>query len=46
MNITSGILLNLKKLKLKEISNEENYKIEFNAKDTKSLKLNIYEYNL
>jgi len=31
-----------------EFSDEEieNYKIEFNAKDTKSLKLNIYEYNL
>lgn len=46
MNISSGMLLNLKKIKIKEVSKEENHKIEFNEDNTKALKLNIYEYVL
>lgn len=46
MNITSGILLNLKKLKLKQIDVEENYKVEFKKNKTNALKLNISEYDV
>ena len=46
MNITSGILLNLKKIKLKQIDTEENYKVEFKKNKTKALKLNISEYDV
>lgn len=46
MNITSGVLLNLNKLKIKEISEEQNYKIELKLDKIKALGLSIYEYNL
>lgn len=46
MNITSGILLNLKKLKLKNMGSDENYKLEFKTEKIRALKLNIFEYGV
>ncbi len=46
MNITSGILLNLKKIKLKNMGSDENYKLEFKTEKIRALKLNIFEYGV
>lgn len=46
MNVSSGILLNLKKLKLKIKDKEENCKVELKPDKIKALKLNIFEYDV
>jgi len=46
MNVTSGVLLNMEDLELKEEEIEENYKVEFGETGAKVLKLNIYKYDV
>lgn len=44
MNITTGILLDMDKLKLQLVAEEQNYKIELKLDETEALELNINEY--
>lgn len=46
MNVSTGVLLDMEKLELKLKEEQQNYKIELKSEKTKSLELNISEYDM